>query len=78
VVISGSGHFTNGGLRTPFGPGDLLFVPAGVEHRFQDFSEDFAIWVIFYGPEGGEARTSLRPAASECCSSFRASTKRCA
>ena len=34
--------------------GDVLFVPAGKEHRFQNFSEDFAAWVIFYGPDGGE------------------------
>lgn len=35
-------------------PGDLLFVPAGVEHRFGPFTDDFATWVLFYGPEGGE------------------------
>lgn len=55
VVISGSGKFLNGGSRRPFGPGDFLFVPAGVEHRFEDFTDDLAVWVIFYGPEGGEA-----------------------
>ena len=27
---------------------------AGVEHRFDDFRKDFATWVLFYGPEGGE------------------------
>jgi len=27
----------------------------GVEHRFIDFTEDFGSWVIFYGPQGGEA-----------------------
>jgi hypothetical protein len=26
-----------------------------VEHRFEEFSDDLAVWVIFYGPEGGEA-----------------------
>jgi hypothetical protein len=25
-----------------------------VEHRFEDFSDGLAIWVIFYGPDGGE------------------------
>ena len=56
VVVQGSGQFRNGDARHPFGPGDLLFVPAGVVHRFEDFTDDLAVWVIFYGPEGGEAR----------------------
>jgi len=56
VVVSGTGEFVNGPDRHPFGPGDVLFVPAGVEHRFEDFTEDLMVWVIFYGPEGGEAR----------------------
>jgi hypothetical protein len=32
----------------------VLFVPAGMDHRFVNFSGDFAAWVIFYGPAGGE------------------------
>lgn len=56
VVISGSGTFLHGADRTPFRPGDVLFVEAGVEHRFADFTDDFATWVFFYGPDGGEAR----------------------
>ncbi len=56
VVIEGTGEFLNGGIRTTFGPGDFLFVPAGVEHRFENFTDDFSTWVLFYGPEGGEAR----------------------
>ena len=35
--------------------GQVLFVPAGIEHRFEDFSDDFSTWVIFYGPAGGES-----------------------
>jgi len=55
VVVSGTGEFVNGDTRQPFEPGEVLFVPAGVEHRFEHFSEDFVTWVFFYGPEGGEA-----------------------
>jgi mannose-6-phosphate isomerase-like protein (cupin superfamily) len=36
------------------GPGEVFFVPAGTEHRFENFSPDFATWVVFYGPKGGE------------------------
>ena len=53
-VASGSGSFVNGSDRHPFGSGDMLFVPAGVVHRFEDFTDDFCTWVVFYGPEGGE------------------------
>ncbi|MEM7563666.1 MAG: cupin domain-containing protein [Pseudomonadota bacterium] len=55
VVISGSGFFVNGEDRKPFEAGELLFVPAGITHRFEDFTEDFSTWVIFYGPSGGES-----------------------
>ena len=54
IVASGAGTFINGGKRHEFETGELLFVPAGVEHRFVDFTDDFSTWVIFYGPEGGE------------------------
>ena len=55
VVVQGTGFFRNGDARHPFAAGDLLFVPAGVVHRFEEFSADLAVWVVFYGPEGGEA-----------------------
>lgn len=54
VVVSGSGRFVNGDRRHPFGAGDVLFVPAGVPHRFEEFTDDLAVWVIFFGSEGGE------------------------
>jgi mannose-6-phosphate isomerase-like protein (cupin superfamily) len=54
VVQAGSGWFVNGDARHRFGPGDFLFVPAGVEHRFERFSDDLAVWVLFHGPKGGE------------------------
>jgi hypothetical protein len=36
-------------------PGSFLFVAAGQPHRFEEFSADFAVWVFFYGADGGEA-----------------------
>jgi mannose-6-phosphate isomerase-like protein (cupin superfamily) len=48
VVISGSGLFYNNGERRTFKAGDLIFVPAGTVHRFEDFSEDFKTWVVFF------------------------------
>lgn len=53
VVISGSGFFVNGDSRAAFEAGEVLFVPAGIEHRFEDFTEDFGTWVFFFGPEDG-------------------------
>ncbi|HEX7656284.1 MAG TPA: cupin domain-containing protein [Sphingomonas sp.] len=54
IVVSGTGVFIKNGERSVFRPDDVLFVEAGAEHRFEDFSDDFATWVIFWGPEGGE------------------------
>lgn len=59
VVVAGSGMFVNGDDRHSFNAGDVLFVPAGVEHRFEDFTDDFVVWVVFYGPEGGEASNTV-------------------
>jgi mannose-6-phosphate isomerase-like protein (cupin superfamily) len=54
VVVSGSGWFVHGDARDAFAPGDFLFVPAGMRHRFEEFTDDLVVWVLFYGPEGGE------------------------
>lgn len=54
LVATGSGEYVCGNSRQTFGPTDLLFAAAGVEHRFENFSDDLTLWVLFYGPEGGE------------------------
>jgi len=54
VVARGTGEYLNDGVRVHVKPGDFLFAPAFVEHRFENFSDDFVVWVFFYGPEGGE------------------------
>jgi len=54
IVVVGSGTFVVGTERLTFGPGDFLFAPARVVHRFEFFSQDLTLWVLFYGPDGGE------------------------
>jgi mannose-6-phosphate isomerase-like protein (cupin superfamily) len=56
-IIAGAGRaaFTDTGGAVGVGPGDTLFVPAGVEHRFSEISEDFAAVVVFGPPEDSRA-----------------------
>lgn len=53
-VTRGKGLFFDGERRHAVEGGSFLFVAAGQIHRFEDFSSDFIVWVVFYGPEGGE------------------------
>ena len=55
VIVSGTGIFFKGEKRLRFKTGDFIFVPAGVPHHFEQFTDDFTTWVFFYGPVGGEA-----------------------
>ncbi len=50
----GTATFFDGQRSHEVSPGSFLFVAAGQLHRFENFSEDFAVWVFFYGPDGGE------------------------
>ena len=54
LVARGRALFFDGHDRHPVEGGSFLFVAAGQPHRFEDFSIDFAVWVFFYGPPGGE------------------------
>ena len=53
-ILSGTGEFVLAGERYTFCPGSTFFVPAGAEHRFENFTADFSTWVVFWGPQGGE------------------------
>jgi len=55
IVVSGTGGFECGERRVACGPHDVLFARAGERHRFVDTTPEFRTWVVFYGPEGGEA-----------------------
>ncbi|HXJ23539.1 MAG TPA: AraC family ligand binding domain-containing protein [Polyangia bacterium] len=54
LVARGQAWFFDGATRTRVEAGAFLFVPAGQLHRFEDFPDDFATWVLFYGPAGGD------------------------
>src|ERR1051326_6855730 len=54
VIIRGRGILVHDGKRDSFEAGDLMFIAAGSEHHFEDVTKDLAVWVVFYGPAGGE------------------------
>jgi mannose-6-phosphate isomerase-like protein (cupin superfamily) len=47
VVTSGRGRLRAGGQSVPVGPGAVVYVPAGEEHRFTDITEDLSVLVLF-------------------------------
>jgi mannose-6-phosphate isomerase-like protein (cupin superfamily) len=53
-VVSGRGDLIVNEQRLSFAPGDTLFVPAAAVHRFEGFTDDLALWVVFWGPPRGE------------------------
>ena len=54
IIIRGRGVLIHDGKRDSFESGDILFVAAGIEHQFEDVTEDLALWRVFYGPHGGD------------------------
>jgi mannose-6-phosphate isomerase-like protein (cupin superfamily) len=55
VVIGGRARIAAGIDSAPVGPGSVVFVPAGEDHRFTDITEDLAALVFFAPPEGSRA-----------------------
>jgi mannose-6-phosphate isomerase-like protein (cupin superfamily) len=53
-IHKGTGELVIEEERYPFKAGDCLFVAANIVHRFENFSDDFGTWVVFWGPKGGE------------------------
>lgn len=51
LVASGNATLWRDGESLKANTGDVLFVPAGMNHRFESFSTDFSTWVIFFGPK---------------------------
>src|SRR5689334_10144848 len=57
VVTAGRARIATPGGTAQVGPGSVIFVPAGEEHRFVDVTEDLALLVVF-GPAYGTAPRS--------------------
>jgi mannose-6-phosphate isomerase-like protein (cupin superfamily) len=53
IVLAGRGVFVHNGVRDRVEQGDFLFIAAGIEHYFEDFTE-LTLWRIYYGVSGGE------------------------
>lgn len=54
IVVRGSGTFLVEDEPFEFDTGDVLFVPARKPHRFIRFTDDLAMWVVFWGPHHGK------------------------
>src|ERR1051326_7089756 len=50
-VAAGTAHYRGEDKVTEVGPGYVLFCAAHVPHGFENNSDDFSVWVLFYGPE---------------------------
>lgn len=48
-IVNGRAQFRCGDEARAVGPGDVLFVPAHVEHRFVEIDKDLVVLVVF-GP----------------------------
>ena len=51
IVASGTARYRWDGGETMIGPGDMMFAAAHTPHGYNQFSKDFSVWVVFYGPQ---------------------------
>lgn len=54
-VVSGKGHIRVGAEDRAVGAGTVVFVEAGVDHRFYDIEEDLTV-LVFFAPAEGSGR----------------------
>ena len=48
VVASGRSTYYRNGDRAPVKPSDLLFITTGTDFHFENFTDDFATWRMYY------------------------------
>ena len=54
IIIQGSGILDIDNKLNDFVKGDVLFVPAGVRHKFIKFTDDVQMWAVFWGEKSGK------------------------
>ncbi len=47
-IVRGTGTLIIDDSANAFEPGDVFFVPAKVLHHFENYSDDFATWAVFF------------------------------
>ena len=57
VVTAGRAVLQAGGDSAPVGPGSVVYVAAGEEHRFTGVTEDLAAIVVFAPAEGSRSES---------------------
>jgi mannose-6-phosphate isomerase-like protein (cupin superfamily) len=55
VITAGRAVLEAGGDSVPVGPGSVVYVAAGEEHRFTGVTEDLAAVVVFAPAEGARS-----------------------
>lgn len=53
-VVRGRARFRNGEEDVPARPGDILYVPARVPHRFHSIEQELVLLVVFAPAEGSQ------------------------
>jgi len=48
IIVSGTADLLKEGETIPCASGDAIFVAAREDHHFENISDDFATWVIFF------------------------------
>ena len=68
VVKAGRATMVSQSGTAAVGPGSVIYVPAGEEHRFTDVTEDLALIVVFAPPYGSRSftRAGGRPLPPRC------------
>lgn len=60
-VVEGRARISVDGEGRLVGPGSIVFVPIGVEHRFHDIEQDLKVLVFWAPPRHARRRTGSRP-----------------